>query len=229
MIEGVGQKKERVLVVGDLHLGYEEALNEAGILIGRKMLDELVEDFEEIFRVVKRVDKIILLGDVKHIFSGILKQEWNDVLELIDFLFKHCQEIRVTRGNHDNYLKNIVEKRKVKVEDYVVLGEYCFLHGDKDFPEIYDKKIKYWVVGHTHPAIKLGDGVKVEKYKCFVSGKYKGKNIIIVPSFFEYSEGVDVREGDLNLAWPINIDKFEVGVVGEDLKVLNFGILKKIK
>ena len=224
----VEENKKRILVIGDLHLGYEEALNTSGVFVGRKMFGEMIEDLEEIFGVVGKVDKIVLLGDVKHDFGSILKQEWSDVLKLFDFLAKWGDEIIVIKGNHDNYIKNITGKRNVEVYDYYIFEKYCFAHGDKDFEILRDKKIEYWIVGHAHPAIKLSDGVKIEKYKCFLSGKYKGKKIIIIPSFFEYSAGSDVRESDLNLAWNFNINKFELGVVGEDLKVLDFGLLKDL-
>ena len=222
------KKKEKVLVIGDLHLGYEESLNKSGVLISRKMFEELLKDLDEIFSVVGEVDKIVLLGDVKHDFGEINRQEWSDVIKLFEYLEDRCKDIVIIKGNHDNMLQGIAKQRDIEVKDYFILENMAFLHGDKDFPGIYDKKIKYWIVGHAHPAVKLSDGVKVEKYKCFLSGRYKGKKVIIVPSFFEYSAGSDFRENDLNLAWPFNVDKFEVGVVGEDLKVLDFGKLGKL-
>ena len=103
------------------------------------------------------------------------------------------------------------------------------MHGDRDFSENYDKKIKYWIVGHGHPAIKISDGVKVEKYKCFLVGGFKGKEIIVVPSFFAYSEGSDPRENDLGLTWKFNFEKFKVFAVNGDLlEVLEFGKLRNI-
>jgi len=164
VVRGVG---ETILVVGDLHLGYEESLNVSGVLISREMLKGYLDYLKKIFEVIGKVDKVVLLGDVKHDFGSILKQEWNDVLKLFGFLLKNCGEIIVVKGNHDNYIKNIAGKMNVRVEDYYILGEICFLHGHKDFEEIWNKRIKYLIVGHAHPAVKLSDGVKVEKYKCF--------------------------------------------------------------
>jgi putative SbcD/Mre11-related phosphoesterase len=136
----------------------------------------------------------------------------------------------VIRGNHDNYLKNISGKRKFAgVEDFYVVGRYCFLHGDRDFPEIYDKKIKTWIIGHAHPALRLSDGIKTEKYKCFLEGEYKKKRIMIVPSFAEYFAGSDPRQESNNLAWGFNLSKFKARVVGDRLEVLDFGKLEKIK
>ena len=128
----IKREKEKILAIGDLHLGYEESLNISGVFTARKMFEEMIDDFKKIFRTAGKIDKIVLLGDVKHNFSGILKQEWNDVLELFDFLLKHSKEIIITKGNHDNYVKNIAEKRNVKVKDFYINREYCFMHGNKD-------------------------------------------------------------------------------------------------
>lgn len=227
----IEEKGEKILAIGDLHLGYEENLNKSGVLISRKMFEEMIGDFESIFLKSGRVDKIILLGDVKHDFGGILRQEWDDVLKLIDYLKKWLREkgeIIIVRGNHDNYLKKITFKSGVSVEDYFIFGKFCFLHGDRDFEGIWEKEIKYWIIGHAHPAVKLSDSVKIESYKCFLVGRHKDKEVIIAPSFFEYFAGSDPRERDyeMGLAWKFNLKKFRVLIVGEDeLEIKEFGIL----
>lgn len=252
---------ERILVIGDLHIGYEEYLNRAGVFVSRKMFEEMIKEFDEIFEKTGKVDtsrfagnnklianlecaqepkhaqnfsskvldKIILLGDVKHDFGTIMKQEWKEVLGLFDYLEKKCSNIVVLKGNHDKILEPILNKKNILLRENFIWNEFCFLHGDRDFLEIHDKKIKYWIMGHGHPAVKLSDGVKIEKYKCFLTGSFRGKKIIIVPSFFSYLEGSDARENDLGLAWKFNFEKFEIKAVGENLEVLDFGLLGKIK
>ena len=224
-----------ILVVGDLHLGYEESLNNSGVFVSRAMFDEIIVDFDKVFDRLgeegKNVEKVVLLGDVKHAFGENLRQEWNDVLALFDYFLEKRKvgEIIVTRGNHDNYLKTIAGKRSVRVEDYYIVDEYCFVHGDKEYGEMDGKGIKYWIMGHGHPAVRIGDGTKTEKYKCFLTGKYKSREVIVVPSFIEYNEGSDPRENDLGFPWDFDLNKFEVRVVGEDLKALSFGRLGKMK
>ena len=259
----IEEKGKKILVIGDLHLGYEESLNRGGVFVGRKMFEEMILQMGEIFAKTGRVDLIVLLGDVKHDFSGVLRQEWNDVLGLIDYLeegLREGGEIIIARGNHDNYLKNIVNfgnkakhlseipvignseetkriayiafKRGVRVEDYFVFGKYCFLHGDRDFSGAGAAGIKCWVIGHAHPAVKLSDGVKVESYKCFLVGRFRGREVVIVPSFFEYSAGSDARESEyeMGLAWKFNLGRFRVLVAGEgeDLGERDFGILENL-
>ncbi len=268
LLQGKSVGELKILVIGDLHLGYEEVLNKSGVLVGRKLFEEMLFDLEEIFKVIEKgkmvnvkadegeevkddklvvdggvglgdndekrsagkiVDKVILLGDIKHDFGEINRQEWSDTLKLFEFLEERCGELIVIKGNHDNMLQGIARQRDVVVRESYVFGEYCFMHGDKDILEAWGKNIKTWVIGHVHPAVKLSDGVKTEKYKCFLTGKFKGRKVIIVPSFSEYSSGSDFRESDLNCAWGFDVLKFEVGVVGEDLRVLDFGKLGKIE
>jgi len=221
--------KEKVLVIGDLHLGYEEALNQSGVFISRQMFDEIISDFNAIFGEVGHVNKIVLLGDIKHDFGGISKQEWEDVTRIINYLRPLGDEIIVIKGNHDTILEPIVKKLRMKLKAYYAWHNFCFVHGDKDFPILWEKKIEWLVIGHGHPAIKLREGSKMEKYKCFLIGKFKRKNIIVVPSFIEYYTGSDPREGDIILAWDINFNNFDVKIVGENLEVLDFGKLKNLK
>lgn len=224
----IKSNEEGILVVGDLHLGYEEAMNRSGVFVTREMYNEMIKEFDEMFLKIGKVDKIILLGDVKHAFSGNLTQEWNDVLRLIKYLKGKCGKLIILRGNHDNYLVNIANKEGIDIEKLYFWNGIMFMHGDVDSNELYDKKIEYWVMGHVHPAIKISDGNKMEKYKCFLIGKYKDKKVIIVPSFFSLVVGSDVRE-DLNVPWDFNVDSWDVKIVGDDLDVLDFGKLKRIK
>jgi|SRR3989344_2171407 len=226
--------KERLLIVGDLHLGYEETLNQSGIFVSREMYKEMISEFERIFEKAGKVDKIVLLGDVKHHFAGILKQEWQDILKLLDYFTEKLEKngkIIITRGNHDNILEPIVKRREnVELVDYYINEKTGFIHGNKDFPEIWGKDIKRIVLGHVHPAIKLKEENKVEKYKCFLVGEVKEKEIIIVPSFIDASEGSDPREEKIDLPFRMDLDKFEAKIIDrESLEVLDFGKLTNIK
>lgn len=225
----IDEKGEKVLVIGDLHFGYEEALEKAGVGMGRKMYEETLGEMKEIINNVGELDKIILLGDLKHGFGRGNRQEWDEIGKIIKYLGGKCRELIIIRGNHDNYLENIAMKEKLKVTRYYVWEKYCFLHGDKDIAEAYDKKIKIWILGHVHPAVVLKRGAKSEKYKCFLSGKYKDWEIVILPSFFPFTEGIDIANHEPNLPWKINLEKFDILVVGEKLEVLNFGRIEKFR
>lgn len=230
----ITEGKEKVVVIGDLHLGYEQSLRSKGYLVPNSALGEMKKELEEIFSSVGKVDKIILLGDLKHEFGRILWDEWQEIRELVEFLrgkLKSKGEIVILKGNHDKIVEPIVKKmkkRNVKVVDYLLWKGNAFVHGDKDFERIYDKRVTRWVIGHAHPAVTLREGRKRESYKCFLVGNFKGKEIVIVPSFFSLIAGTDARDFDLGLEWDFDLMKFRALVVA-DLKVLDFGKLGDIK
>lgn len=225
---------KKILVIGDLHLGYEGALRETGVFVGDEMLKEYKSYLDEVFEKIGKIDEIVLLGDVKHVIGSVIKQEWNEVLAFLDYLIEKTKRIVIVKGQHDALLEGIVRKREgIELRDYYLTGRYAFMHGDKDYDEINVKEIKYWIMGNAHPAIKISDDVKIEKYKCFLVGKYRVKmgnvkEIVIVPSFIYANEGSDVRENDYGMAWNFDYGKFRVIVVGENLEDLDFGELKKI-
>jgi len=224
---------EKVLVLGDLHLGFEEVLREGGVMLPFNIFKEVISDFDRIFEKVGKVDRVILLGDLKHEFGRISMDERKEIGEMFNYLRRKSKEVVLIKGNHDAIIEPIVKDlERVELVNYFLMGSMGFLHGDRDFPEIHDKKIKMWIVGHAHPAITLYEegGSKKEKYKCFLTGKFKGKKIIIVPSFFEVNEGTDVLGSfGLGLAWNFNLKKFEVKIIEDDsLRVLDFGKLGKL-
>ncbi len=218
---------KRILAVGDLHLGYEEALNIQGVGIGRTLFSEMIKDLSEIFTKTGKIDEVVLLGDVKHVFGTVLGQEREDFRKLLSFFSERCGKIVIVQGNHDAIVAFLI-REKTEVRDFYTVGGVCFLHGDRDFKEIWGKEIIMWVVGHAHPAITLEDGVKQERYKCFLEGKWKGKSIVIVPSFSRHSEGSDVRNSKLGLVREFDLNRFKVWIVGEKLEALDFGELREL-
>ncbi|MEK6969993.1 MAG: metallophosphoesterase, partial [Nanoarchaeota archaeon] len=78
-------KKEKILIINDLHLGYEEVLHRKGILVPKFQIKEILSQFQSLLKKVK--PKLVLInGDLKHEFGRVLNQEWKDVLSLFDFL-----------------------------------------------------------------------------------------------------------------------------------------------
>jgi putative SbcD/Mre11-related phosphoesterase len=217
-------KKEKALVFGDFHLGYEDALIDAGMLIPRGMFTEIKKEILKLLELKPNI--VVINGDLKHEFSRISDQEWKDALELID-LIKEKAELVIIKGNHDKILDKIVEKRGLKTKSYFILGNIAILHGDEIILDVLDKKIKTLIIGHDHPAISLSDSVKVEKYKCFLLGKYKDKKLIVMPSFFNLVEGSDIKKEKLLSPFLRDIRNFEIFVLGD--KAYRFGKLGKLK
>jgi len=219
--------KEKILIIADLHLGYEEALVSDGILIPKGgMFSEMKKEILELLEL--KPNLVVIDGDLKHEFANISGQEWKETLELIDLISKQSKIVLI-RGNHDNILGPIAEKRNIEVKDYLILEDICVLHGDKILLEVLDKKIKTLIIGHEHPAVSLTDNVKIEKYKCFLLGKYQKKNLVVMPSFFNLIEGTDMLREEILSPFlkNQNLGNFRVFIVGDE--VYDFGKLSKLK
>ena len=219
-------KEHGVLVVSDFHLGFEESLNRKGVFVPRFQLKDILLSLEKIFEKV-RPKTIVVNGDVKHEFGRVSEQEWRDVLRLIDFLKKHCEELVVIKGNHDTILKPVAEKRLITLVSEFRAGDIVILHGDK--LQKFDSSIKTIIIGHEHPAVGLREAGRVEKFKCFIVGKYKKQNLVVQPSFNPVVEGTDVLKERLLSPFLTNITNFQVFVVNDKTKeILKFGKVKSL-
>lgn len=228
---------DSTLIIADAHIGYEEALNKKGILIPRTQFEDMAKRMESIFGSLsnKKIDKIVVNGDLKHEFGTISEQEWRNTLKFIDLLKSRCKEIVLIKGNHDTILGPIAKKRNVKVLDYFVaesfnkkLNKILIVHGNHAPDAELLKGVSTIIIGHEHPAVSLKEGNRIEQYKCFLKGKYKGKNLIVQPSFNPIVSGTDVlKDTILSPFLRQNLDNFSVYVV-ED-KVYEFGKLKNIE
>ena len=228
--KSVWLEDEKILVLSDLHLGYEQYLNEQGVFLPRTQYKKVVDDLEKIFGVVGSVKEIIILGDLKHDFGKINKQEWEEVLEFLDYLKERCKKIVLIKGNHDTILEPLAERKELEIKDYYVKNKKIFLHGHKFFDKVLDKGIKEVFLGHMHPAISIRENVKREIYKCFLEGRWRRKEVIILPSFFPLVEGADVNIEDTNFdaAFKLKLGSFDVFVPVSVSEVLEFGKVKDI-
>ena len=223
----------KTLAIGDLHLGHEFTVREAGSLMPATQMHETKKDIEEIFIKLKKekknVEKVVFLGDVKHFFS-YEKGEKSRFLEIMLLVTDYVkrEDVIIIKGNHEKWAK-IADKR---LFDYCVIKDIAFIHGDVEIDEVFDKRIKTIVMGHLHPAVSIRDPHKIkrEKYKCYLTGEYKKKEFIILPSFLPSVEGAVVNRhvSNSHCIVPVkNMIKFRVFVVGEN-EVFDFGELRKL-
>lgn len=207
--------EEKILVIADLHLGYESLLINSGIFIPRIEKKETIRNLKEIFEKIekekRKISEIVILGDIKHLFGGFSLEDWKEVKDVLDFISKYGKIILI-RGNHDKYLKAL--EKNYEVKDFYISKDICFFHGHKIFKECFGKNVKMLVFGHAHPVVYLSEGSKKESFKCFLKGKYKGKEVYVLPAFSSsyQSNGYDISSGKL---FEINIKNFEVYVVGD--------------
>jgi len=233
-------------VFSDFHIGYEEALNKEGIFVPRFQFESIIKRLDKVFlRLNRKIDRIIINGDIKHEFGTISEQEWRHTLRLLDYLLKKCDEVVLIKGNHDTILGPIAEKRNVKVLEHCLIktikkipiknkkidnkkNNILVIHGDKVPDKGLLKDVDTIIIGHEHPAVSIKEGPRVELFKCFLKGKYQRKNLIVQPSFNLVTEGTDIiKEELLSPFLKQNLDGFEVYVVAD--KVYNFKRLKNLR
>lgn len=224
-----------VLVVGDLHMGYEHAIRQSGVLLPENQIKEIIDELKSIFGIIKqkqiKLKRIIFLGDINHSF-GYERQERNYFREVFDFLKNYIPEKNIIfiKGNHDT-----IDYSFGKMKNYYIYKNLAFIHGHKNFPKVFGKGIDFVVMGHIHPSIILKDrqNIKRERYKCFLTGKFKNKQVIILPSFLNITEGSSVNnykddyEDYFSIIPKKSLMNFNVFVVGED-KIYGFGKVKEL-
>jgi putative SbcD/Mre11-related phosphoesterase len=174
--------EEATLVIGDLHLGYEAAMEEAGVALPR-MNQTLIRQRLEALLDAYRPERVVVNGDFKHDFAKNLAEEWVGVAQILELLKARCTPVLV-RGNHDNFLMTIAESRGVELRDRFEAGGFTFVHGHEDVDVAGPV-----VIGHEHPAVKLRDEIgAVLSLPAFVVTD----DVIVLPAFSPLALGVDV-------------------------------------
>ncbi len=235
--------KSGILAIGDLQIGYEVMLKNKGFHLPLNQLKQTIKDIEKIIDNLMSggyiIRKIILLGDIKHHFGYDYEEKFH-VRKLLEFLENKVgkNNLILIRGNHEKFDLDGRDYHDFFIDKK---NRTLFLHGHKLFPDINLKNTKRIVMGHIHPAVYIHEnkGVKREKYKCFLIGKWKKKESIILPSFFPLIEGTalnpdsseKLRHNDYGEEFGIiplkALQKFNVFIVGED-KAYDFGVLRDI-
>lgn len=232
-------KKQKTLVLSDIHIGYEEALNKQGVLVPRIYFKHL---YEKTKNLIKELDfnTLVINGDLKHEFGTISKTEWRHTVRFLD-LFKD-KKVFLIKGNHDTILGPIAEQKNLELVDYYIADDVIILHGDEELDiskinkahrsklKIHNSKIKTIIIGHEHPAISIKSENRAETFKCFLIGKTRDKkyNLIAMPSYNEITEGTNVLSEQLLSPYlRQNLDSFRAVVYGNEL--LDFGRIKDMK
>lgn len=225
---------EGTLIISDVHIGYEEAINRQGVFVPRFQFEDIIKRAEKVYHTLKgkKIDRILINGDLKHEFGIISEQEWRNTLKFIDLLSRKCGEVILIKGNHDAILGPIADKRLLRIEEFFLIKSknVLVIHGDKIPDKELVNRSSTIIIGHEHPAVSLKDGARTEQFKCFLKGRFRGKNLVVQPSFNTLMPGTDMlRDHTLS---PFlkqksqNLKDFEIFVVDEE--VLYFGKLKNL-
>ncbi len=171
------------VVLGDLHLGYERALEQEGMYLPRINTESIREELNDIISKYEP-KRIVLLGDIKHDFKRASYEEKSEVRRILGLLAEAAQVVAV-KGNHDNFLQNIVADMGLLVVDYIDIMGFRLEHGHVDSGK------RPVIIGHEHPSVRIpgavGSGLKIQ---CFVHAEKEG--VIVLPPFSPFSSGNDL-------------------------------------
>jgi len=155
---------ERVMVISDLHLGWEISLNREGFHFPAQM-NRLLKKTFNLIRIYKPTD-LIILGDLKHTVSGIEVEEWRDIPEFIESLTKRVSKITVIPGNHDGNISSLLpdEVTQAPVTGMVLWNQIGLFHGHS-WPDPKLLGCTHLIMGHIHPVISFRDpsGLRVSR------------------------------------------------------------------
>lgn len=146
---------ERVLVVADLHIGWEVALAEQGIHVPSqtpKMKSKLLKIVD-----LYKPTTLLFLGDVKHTIARIELGEWRDIPDLFEALAHKVPDIKVVLGNHDGNLEPLLPSSVQIIPSIgIPLFDVGFFHGNAwPAPELLH--CRSLVIGHVHPTVAFRD------------------------------------------------------------------------
>ncbi|MBO8179982.1 MAG: metallophosphoesterase family protein [Archaeoglobus sp.] len=201
-------------VIADLHLGFENVLQEKGYAVPRMQLKEIKDRVKSIIEKYD-IDRIVVAGDLKHEFSRNLPYEWEDVREFIESV---DVELEVVRGNHDNYLAAILADYGIELKEKVKVGDYVVIHGHKEFE---GEKI---IMGHEHPAVKIRVRGALYTFPCYLVAD---SSKIVLPAFSPLMGGSDVLQG--NFLSPILQKARKIEVYAVEEEVVYLGSIEDLK
>ena len=147
--------KTRIMVISDLHIGWEMALSYKGIHVPTQM-PKLLRKLRSLVSVYKP-EKLLILGDVKYSIAAADLGEWHDIPDFFSSIKEQIKEICVVRGNHDGGLEPLLpESVKILPSTGVVFGNVGLFHGHRwPLPALLE--CKTLVMGHVHPVVVFRD------------------------------------------------------------------------
>ena len=221
--------KDGLLVVSDVHLGYDYQYDEVGIRFLLKdddsvhaQITELRLYFESKLNI--RVNKIAFNGDIIDDFALKSVKSRRSINMFFAKISDEFERVYLIRGNHDKMLDTLILKDNCSISEYLCEGGFLLVHGDRSLKDIEISKedtndCKAIIMGHEHPVLRLTDSLHEESYKCLVifdkvqlagSNDSKGNNssgrVILMPAFNQNITGTDIS--NLNFMSPLlsNVD-----------------------
>lgn len=170
-------KKEKALILSDLHIGKTAHFRKNGIALANHIMKN---DLERLSFLIEyfQPEKLIVVGDLLHAGNNSDVDEfceWKDQYPTLKFY--------LIEGNHDRITKVLEKKLCLDFKDQLLqIDDIVFLHD-------YDKKNpEFQITGHIHPGIILNSVVKKIRLPCFVQTCGQ----LLLPAFSGFT-GLDTK------------------------------------
>jgi putative SbcD/Mre11-related phosphoesterase len=194
-------KRQRYLVISDLHIGFESHIYSRGIAFDEKIFfDEMIQELSDLIKS-NRAQAVILLGDLKSTVGSISRQEWQKIPRFFKLL-SEITDIYFVPGNHDSNIRFLMpENINVMSSKGMVLDDTLLVHGHT-MPTTARSYIKKIVMGHIHPVFLRHNSVingqrvwiylKIIKEAIF-PGSQGTLDLVILPAFNKYLYAINER------------------------------------
>jgi putative SbcD/Mre11-related phosphoesterase len=135
------EKSRRILVVADLHIGYQRILLERD-QYSVNLADRIIQRLEQLIANVKP-SEVIILGDLKHSVRDFSQQEFHKVALLLHHIQQKAS-LTIVRGNHDADIE-------------LVAPDNTQIIPASGFKLTFDFQQVYLIHGHAQPTQDLLD------------------------------------------------------------------------
>lgn len=211
--------KQKILVVSDLHIGIETAYRNAGANIPsqtKRLIDRLSK-----ICVENKIDRLVLLGDIKHTVPQTSYQELEEIPELFYALEPVIDRVDIVLGNHDGNFKRYIPKLdkmsiKIRSSHGFTINNVGLFHGHT-WPNKTVLSCDYILMGHNHPNILFVDELGGRLFKpCWIRAKFNPEitsdrypefnqdaELIVLPAFNHLGTGTSINNPDQRLLGPI--------------------------
>ena len=131
-------------------------------------------------------------------------------------------ETLVIKGNHDNYIQNVLIEEGMSAVDFADIAGFRLEHGHVDSGR------RPVIIGHEHPAVRI-PGSGGEKIHCFVLAREEG--VLVIPPFSPMSLGSDLLTEGTAMSPALresDVGKAEIYGVS-DLGIMDLGTLSELE
>ncbi len=190
------------LLVSDLHLGLEKEMASKGFRIppySQKMLDRMNSMAER-----NRLNRAIVLGDVKHSIGKVEDIDWGIIPWFFDTLLDIFTTVEIVPGNHDGGIRSLLPSRvKLHPAEGTVIGSRSKVgvtHGHS-WPSKEVITSRNIVMGHSHFRYEMRDRFGARsKEAVWLFATYDVEEMLVKAGYLPVKRG----EGKLIVMPPFN-------------------------